>query len=204
MHTRGFGTTSSKSAWALPTRLMLALLVLGAAVFLAACDGGEGDAGDDEPTAASTAESTATPGGGGGEEGRVAQAGDTVSLHYRGTLDDGTEFDSSAGREPLTFTVGSGQVIQGFDDAVVGMAVGEKKTFRLEPEQAYGERREDLIITVPAENAPEGLQAGQQVALGNAPATVVRVEENGDVVVDANHRLAGEALTFDIEVVSID
>ncbi len=134
----------------------------------------------------------------------MAQTGDTVSLHYRGTLDDGSEFDSSAGRDPLTFTVGAGQVIAGFDEAVKGMAVGEKKTFRLEPEEAYGERSEDLIITVPAENAPEGLQPGQQVALGNAPATVVSIGENGDVVVDANHALAGQALTFDVELVSIE
>ncbi|MCK9485924.1 MAG: FKBP-type peptidyl-prolyl cis-trans isomerase [Dehalococcoidia bacterium] len=134
----------------------------------------------------------------------MAQTGDNISLHYRGTLDDGTEFDSSAGRDPLQFTVGSGRVIPGFDEAVLGMAVGEKKTFRLEPAQAYGERSDELVITVPAENAPEGLQVGQQVALGNAHATVVKVEENGDVVVDANHQLAGQALTFDVELVSIE
>ncbi len=213
MHTRGYSAISPHTdpsasgtpirRRGLPARLGLGLLVAAAALFMVACNG------DDEPTdgtpePTSTAESTAAPGGDGGEEGRVAQAGDTVALHYRGTLDDGTEFDSSAGREPLTFTVGSGQVISGFDEAVEGMAVGEKKTFRLEPDQAYGQRRDDLIITVPSENAPEGLEPGQQVALGNAPATVVSVEENGDVVVDANHRLAGEALTFDIEVVSIE
>lgn len=186
------------------------MVVLGVflALFLAACSGGDGEEPGAETTPTSTAgadgEPTGVPGDDGGEEGRVAQTGDHVSLHYRGTLDDGTEFDSSAGRDPLQFTVGSGQVIAGFDEAVLGMAVGEKKTFRLEPDQAYGERREDLVITVPSDNAPEGLEVGQQVALGNAPATVVKVEENGDVVVDANHRLAGEALTFDVELVAIE
>ena len=191
----------------LSTFAVCGLAVLG--LFLAACSGGDGEgseggtAADSTPSTTATAEATATAEGG-GEEGRVAQAGDTVSLHYRGTLDDGTEFDSSAGREPLVFTLGAGQVIAGFDDAVAGMEVGDKKTFRLEPEQAYGERSDDLVITVPAENAPEDLQVGQQVALGNAPAVVVSIEENGDVVVDANHRLAGEALTFDVELVGIE
>lgn len=186
--------------------LSVALLAL----LLASCSGDGGEDGQEEdegtiaPTATAASTDTGTPAGGNGEEGRVAQTGDTVSLHYRGTLDDGSEFDSSAGRDPLTFTVGAGQVIAGFDEAVKGMAVGEKKTFRLEPEEAYGERSEDLIITVPAENAPEGLQPGQQVALGNAPATVVSIGENGDVVVDANHALAGQALTFDVELVSIE
>ncbi|MEX1021829.1 MAG: FKBP-type peptidyl-prolyl cis-trans isomerase [Dehalococcoidia bacterium] len=133
----------------------------------------------------------------------MAQIGSNVSVHYRGILDDGTEFDSSEGRDPLPFTVGAGEVIAGFDEAVVGMEVGEKKTFRLDPEQAYGERSDERIITVPAEQAPEGLEAGQQVMLGNAPATVVEVGDEG-VKVDANHPLAGEALTFEIELVSIE
>lgn len=195
--------TSARSPW-----LTLAIVVPSVflALFLAACSGG-GDEPEMETTPTSTVEPTGEPTGAegdGGEEGRLAQTGDNISLHYRGTLDDGTEFDSSAGRDPLQFTVGSGRVIPGFDEAVLGMAVGEKKTFRLEPAQAYGERSDELVITVPAENAPEGLQVGQQVALGNAHATVVKVEENGDVVVDANHQLAGQALTFDVELVSIE
>ena len=137
-----------------------------------------------------------------GEEGRVAQVGDTVSVHYRGTLDDGSEFDSSAGRDPLEFTVGAGQVIPGFDNAVVGMAVGDKKEVRLEPEDAYGERTDDRVISVPKEQAPEGLEVGQQVMLGQAPATVVEVTDEA-VTVDANHPLAGQALTFEIELVGI-
>lgn len=137
-----------------------------------------------------------------GEEGRVAQLGDTVSVHYRGTLDDGSEFDSSAGRDPLQFTVGAGQVIPGFDNAVLGMAVGDKKEVRLEPEDAYGEHTEDRVISVPKEQAPDGLEVGQQVMLGQAPATVVEVTDEA-VTVDANHPLAGQALTFEIELVGI-
>src|SRR3546814_19332390 len=137
-----------------------------------------------------------------GEEGRVAQVGDTVSVHYRGTLDDGSEFDSSAGRDPLEFTVGSGQVIPGFDTAVVGMAVGEKKEVRLEPDDAYGERTDERVISVPKEQAPEGLEVGQQVMLGQSPATVVAVSEE-EVKVDATHPLAGQTLTFAIELVGV-
>jgi len=184
-------------AWALPALAGLALL-------LAACGDDNGDEGTSIPTStAVSAEATATVAAG-GEEGRVAQDGNTVALHYRGTLDDGSEFDSSAGRDPLSFQVGAGQVISGFDDAVRGMAVGEKKTFRLEPEDAYGQPTEDRIITVPGDNAPEGLQVGDQVSLGNAPATVTRIDEDGSVTVDANHPLAGQALTFEIEIVSIN
>lgn len=141
---------------------------------------------------------------GSGEEARVAQPGDSVLVHYRGTLDDGTEFDSSAGRDPLPFTVGAGEVIAGFDQAVIGMEIGEKKTFRLTPEQAYGEPRAEFVVTVEGANAPAGLQVGDQVMLGpSTPAVVTNVAENGDVTVDANHPLAGQALTFEIELVGI-
>lgn len=132
----------------------------------------------------------------------MAETGDTVSVHYRGTLDNGEEFDSSRGREPLTFTIGVGQVIEGFDSAVTGMAIGESKTVRLEAAEAYGERRDDLVLAVPKEQAPEGLEEGQQVLLGNTPATVIDVNDT-EVTVDANHPLAGEALTFEIELVAI-
>jgi FKBP-type peptidyl-prolyl cis-trans isomerase 2 len=140
-------------------------------------------------------------GGGGGD--RVAADGDTVSVHYVGTLDDGEVFDSSEGREPLTFVVGEGQVIAGFDEAVRGMAVGDTKTVHIEPADAYGERRDDLLITVPAESAPEGLEVGDRVQLGNgAPAMVIEITDEG-VTVDANHALAGQALNFEIEVVEL-
>jgi peptidylprolyl isomerase len=129
--------------------------------------------------------------------------GDQVAVHYRGTLDDGSEFDSSAGRDPLEFEVGSGQVIAGFDDAVRGLAVGDSVTVRIPPEDAYGPRTDDAIIEVPADQAPEGLQVGDQVQLATgARATVLEVRDDV-VVIDVNHPLAGEALTFEIELVAI-
>ena len=128
--------------------------------------------------------------------------GDTVAVHYRGTLDDGSEFDSSKGRDPLTFTVGSGQVIAGFDEAVMGLKVGDKNKVRLEPAKAYGERRNDLVVTVPADRAPAGLKVGDQVQVSGVPAVVTNVDASG-VTVDANHRLAGKALTFEVELVSV-
>jgi peptidylprolyl isomerase len=139
----------------------------------------------------------------------AAKVGDSVKIHYTGTLDDGTKFDSSAGREPLEFTVGDGQVIPGFDTAVEGMAVGETKSVNIEPEQAYGPRHEQLIQQVPksalpADLTPEvgmGLQAqgpdGQNLQL-----TVTEVNED-NITVDGNHPLAGKALNFDIELVHI-
>ncbi len=134
----------------------------------------------------------------------MVEVGDQVAVHYRGTLDDGEEFDSSAGRDPLAFEVGAGQMIPGFDEAVRGMKVGDSKTVRLEPDQAYGERREDLLLAIPTNQAPDGLEVGQQVFLdNNIPAVVVEIDED-EVTIDANHRLAGEALTFEIEVVSIN
>lgn len=134
---------------------------------------------------------------------RTVRAGDTVRVHYTGRLDDGEVFDSSQGREPLSFAVGSGQVIPGFESAVDGMPVGASRTVRLEPDSAYGPRQEDMVLTVPADQAPEGLSPGDRVLLGDHPALVVLVSEEA-VVVDANHPLAGEALTFDIELVGID
>ena len=135
---------------------------------------------------------------------QVASDGDTVAVHYRGTLDDGTEFDSSEGRDPLSFVVGSGQVIAGFDDAVRGLAVGESRTVRIEPEDAYGEYTEEAVIDFPADSAPEGLQVGDAVTLGNGGRGTVLEITDEFVKIDANHPLAGEALTFEIELVSID
>jgi peptidylprolyl isomerase len=133
----------------------------------------------------------------------MANAGDKVSVHYTGTLDDGKQFDSSAGREPLQFTVGAGDVIAGFDRAVTGLEVGKSVKVRMEAKDAYGERRDDLVVTVPADQAPQGLAVGQRVSLGGRPATVTKVDAAG-VTVDANHELAGQALNFEIQLVSID
>lgn len=133
---------------------------------------------------------------------RTAQDGDRVAVHYTGTLDDGSQFDSSAGRDPLEFVVGSGQVIVGFDHAVRGLAEGESRSVRMEATDAYGERDDSLVVSVPVTQAPPGLTVGDQVAAGGRPATVVAVDA-GTVEIDANHQLAGEALTFAVELVRI-
>ena len=136
----------------------------------------------------------------------VIQKGDTISVHYTGRLSDGEIFDSSEGREPLKFTVGAGQMIPGFDAAVVGMALGEKKTVAIAPEQAYGPRNEEYVFDFPRANVPEGMQVtlGMQVQLqdnaGNPiPATVVSIGEE-KIGMDCNHPLAGKTLEFDITI----
>ena len=138
-----------------------------------------------------------------------AQSGDVVSVHYSGRLDDGTPFDSSEGREPLSFTLGAGQVVAGFDEAVTGMEVGEEKTVRLEPDEAYGQRRDDLVLTVPTDAFPgdttpdvgQGVRLGLQGG-GALEAVVVDAAEES-VTLDANHPLAGRALTFDLRLVDV-
>jgi peptidylprolyl isomerase len=139
-----------------------------------------------------------------------AKTGDSVKIHYTGTLDDGTQFDSSAGREPLAFELGSGQVIPGFDKAVEGMTVGDSKTVNIPAEDAYGPHHAQMVQEVPLSALPEdltpaegmGLQAqgpdGQQVNL-----VITSVQEEV-ITVDGNHPLAGKALNFDIELVSVD
>ena len=136
-------------------------------------------------------------------EARAANDGDTVHVHYTGTLDDGEQFDSSRGRDPLSFTVGSGQVIGGFDAAVRGLTPGESRTVRIEPANAYGEHDESRIISLPAAEAPGGLQARDRMQMGDQPVVVSEVTDE-TVTVDANHPLAGTALTFDVELVSLD
>lgn len=134
----------------------------------------------------------------------MVQDGDTVSVHYTGTLDNGEQFDSSEGRDPLTFTVGSGQVISGFDDAVRGRAVGESIDVRIPPEEAYGQRDEQQVLDVAKAGAPPDLEVGDTVRLQNG-ATAVVLDITADTVrIDANHPLAGEALNFTIEIVSIN
>ena len=139
----------------------------------------------------------------------AAKSGDTVRIHYTGTLDDGTEFDSSAGREPLEFTLGSGQVIAGFDEAVTGMTVGDKKSVRMEADQAYGERHEELVQEVPLSALPDDIKPEEGMALqsqspeGHIMNLVVTNVADESITLDANHPLAGQALSFDIELVSI-
>lgn len=165
------------------------------ALALAACGG------DDAP-ASGAADATATlPAAEKG--GRLVKDGDIVAVHYRGTLDDGTEFDSSKGRDPISFTVGSNQVIPGFSDAVRGLKVGDKNKVRLEPARAYGERRTDLVIIFPPAQALPGMKPGDHVQMSNGQAAVVLAVDANGVTVDANHALAGKALTFEVELVSI-
>ncbi|THD73001.1 peptidylprolyl isomerase [Thalassobius vesicularis] len=135
--------------------------------------------------------------------------GDKVRLHYTGTLEDGSQFDSSAGRDPLEFTVGSGQIIPGLDREIPGMVVGDKKTVVIAPADAYGESHPDAIQAIPRSNVPAeiplelGLQLQMQSPSGQiVPVTVVGITEE-EVTLDANHPLAGKALTFAIELVSI-
>jgi len=139
----------------------------------------------------------------------TASIGDTVRVHYTGRLDDGTVFDSSREREPLEFTVGSGQVITGFERAVEGMEVGEAREARIEADDAYGERRDDLVLDLPKEQVPEDMEIAPGMRLelrqpdGQAvPVTVAEVGEQS-VTLDANHPLAGQPLTFELELVEI-
>jgi len=143
-------------------------------------------------------------GGGGDSAATTVSEGDTVGVWYRGTLDDGTEFDSNLERSPLVFVVGSGQVIDGFDTAVRDMTVGETKTFRLEPTDAYGDVDPELILELPNDGAPDDLAVGDRVMLSNgAQVTVLEIGET-TITVDANHPLAGKALTFEITIESIE
>ena len=138
-----------------------------------------------------------------------AKSGSTVKIHYTGTLEDGTEFDSSAGREPLEFALGSGQVIAGFDSAVDGMTVGDSKTVTIAPGEAYGERHDQLVQEVPKSALPEemkpevGMQLQSQSPDGQIMNLVVTDIADETITVDANHPLAGQALTFAIELVEV-
>ena len=138
-----------------------------------------------------------------------AKKGDKVSIHYIGTLADGTVFDSSRDREPLQFELGGGQVIPGFETAVLGMTPGETKKVSIPPDQAYGERHDEMVGRLEKSQLPPDLdpQVGMQLESRDDKGqmfllTVVAVEED-TVTVDANHPLAGETLTFDLELVSI-
>ena len=137
-----------------------------------------------------------------------AKPGDTVRIHYTGTLQDGTEFDSSREREPLAFTVGAGEVIPGFDAAVTGMSVGDRKTVTIPAAEAYGPHRAELVVEVPRTQVPPQIvpRVGQRLQLGRGDqALMVVVREVGDetLVLDGNHPLAGEDLTFALELVEV-
>lgn len=139
----------------------------------------------------------------------TAGQGDTVTVHYKGTLDDGSIFDSSEGSDPIEFTIGAHEVIDGFENAIIGMAAGEKKTENIPAGQAYGDREDQLVFHVPRSS----LQGSVEVEVGDyvqvtlpdgkaASMQVVGLDEEA-VTLDANHPLAGKTLTFELELVAI-
>ena len=139
----------------------------------------------------------------------VVTNGDTVKVHYTGRLTDGTVFDTSIGSDPLEFTLGQGQTIPGFEQAVIGMQVGETKTVTIPADQAYGPHREDMILEVSKDELPEDLdpEVGMQLQMnqGDGGITIVTITEVSETTIriDANHPLAGQDLTFNIELVDI-
>ena len=138
-----------------------------------------------------------------------AKKGDKVKVHYTGKLNDGSIFDSSVEREPLEFELGAGMMIAGFDAAVHGMKIGDKKTAQIPSDQAYGERNNDMIVSVPKAQLPPDLNpaVGQQLSMqqpsGQAIPVVVTSIDEENIELDANHPLAGKDLTFEIELVEI-
>ncbi|MDP9041912.1 MAG: peptidylprolyl isomerase [Bacteroidota bacterium] len=139
----------------------------------------------------------------------AVQSGNTIKIHYHGRLSDGTTFDTSEGRSPLEFTVGSGSVIKGFDDGVQGMSVGEKKTIEIPFEQAYGPEDPSMIVEFPIDRLPQELEPeiGMQLNMNNEegqqfPVVITDITEE-NIVLNANHPLAGKDLIFDLELVEI-
>ncbi len=140
---------------------------------------------------------------------REATSGDTVRVHFTGKLEDGTVFDTSREGDPLRFEIGADEVIDGFERAVEGMEVGENREAELQPDEAYGERDEELVFPVPRNQLPEGFdpEAGDEVAVEiedgrEVPGRVAEVEDDS-VTLDLNHPLAGRSLTFEIELVDV-
>jgi len=137
----------------------------------------------------------------------AVKQGDIVKVHYTGTLEDGKIFDSSQGKPPLSFTIGSGQVIPGFNDAVIGMEVGETKDVTIPVEQAYGERKDELVIIAPVEQIPPDLkpEIGQMLEVGGASGEILKVRvvelDENNITLDANPPLAGQDLNFQIQLV---
>ena len=138
-----------------------------------------------------------------------AKTGDTVEVHYTGSLEDGTVFDSSRDRDPLVFTIGEKALIRGFEEAVVGMAVGESKSIRIPAKEAYGAHDPARVLKVPLSDLPDDLklQEGQQLQMrqSNGNVVLVKISEltETEVTLDANHPLAGKDLKFEIELVKV-
>lgn len=137
----------------------------------------------------------------------MIENGKVVSVHYVGKFTDGEVFDSSEGREPLQFEVGSGQLIPGFENAIIGKIVGDKVTANITPEEGYGLVREDLIVSVPLDKMPGDVEVGQALEAqgdnGQSAQVFVKEVNEDNVVIDGNHPLAGKDLVFEIEVVEI-
>jgi len=135
--------------------------------------------------------------------------GDTATVHYTGKLEDGTVFDSSLteGREPLSVVLGQGSLIPGFENGLIGMAEGEKKTVTIPTSEAYGDHESALVFPVPTEKLPAGIEAGTTLTLmtphGPSMISVVSVNEDNTATLDHNHPLAGKALVFELEVLTI-
>jgi FKBP-type peptidyl-prolyl cis-trans isomerase 2 len=140
---------------------------------------------------------------------QTAKSGDTVKVHYQGRLTDGSTFDSSEGREPLEFEIGSGMVIKGFDDGVTGMKVGDKRTINIPVDEAYGPVDEDRIVEFPRANFPPemvpevGMKLNMTSGDGHVIPVVITGVKDDTISLDANHELAGEDLVFDLELVEI-
>ncbi len=140
----------------------------------------------------------------------AAKNGDRVKVHYKGTLVDGYVFDTSEGHDPLEFVIGSGQVIEGFNETVTGMDVGDKVSVIIPVEKAYGERKKELVMTLPMSQVPDDLEleVGMDLEMGGTNGELLRVRvvelTDEDVTLDANPPLAGEELHFEIELVAIN
>jgi peptidylprolyl isomerase len=138
-----------------------------------------------------------------------AKAGDTVRVHYTGKLDDGTVFDSSVGGEPIEFVLGTHHVIPGFEDGVTGMEVGDAKTILIPSDQAYGPHMDEMVLTISREQVPPHITLGLgemlELSQPSGEAITVRITELTDatVTLDGNHPLAGEDLTFDLQLAEI-
>ncbi len=181
----------------MPERAFLLLVAL--ALIVTACGSDEG-AADGATSGVELCSTTVETAG----AGMTVQDGDAVEIHYQGTLDDGEQFDSSYDRgTPLSFTVASGQVITGFDDAVRGLAVGDTRTCSIPPEEAYGQPSDEFILELPYGESQSDVQVGDEVYLTNGQSAVILEVKEDTVVLDANHPLAGKTLTFLVEVISI-
>lgn len=139
-----------------------------------------------------------------------AATGDTVKVHYTGTLDDGTVFDSSVEKEPLQFIIGGGQLIPDFEKAVIGMEAGESKTFHVTSGDAYGPHQKEMVVVVDREDVPENIdpQPGQRLQIrrqdGSAFVVLVTDVSENDITLDGNHPLAGKDLNFEIQLIEIE